>query len=276
MKKKAIKKDKGSNSNIIKIMIFAYAILLLIFFALDFFNIPSNLPKITKNYDWLSFLGGYAGGFATLILGFVTLSQNESQSKELEEVRKENKKLTQEYNNIAKQETVILGASRITVYKKQVIVLENKKDPALFLYLQDTEKKGLKNILIKAITVTELEEQYHEFEKDKEKHRWEIYKEEQGRMRLEYTPLDSDQIEYYGVKIKIDNEFLKREIESFKYLRFEIEAEVENSYNILHEQEFRILTERKEKRTEDEIKRDHYPLEVYHQSNFIVSIKSEN
>ncbi|MBQ3475614.1 MAG: hypothetical protein IJH20_05535 [Bacilli bacterium] len=63
-----------------RVFIFIIMVLpLLCLIVLDFINITKYFP-FTKSYDWLSFFGAYISGLCTLILGIVSIKQNNTLS----------------------------------------------------------------------------------------------------------------------------------------------------------------------------------------------------
>lgn len=68
------------NLNNIAIVLFIIIFISPVFiFFIDYFNF--GLESLTVNYDWLAYIGTYFSAMATLILGMISIKQNEVLAK---------------------------------------------------------------------------------------------------------------------------------------------------------------------------------------------------
>jgi len=89
--KKVIKKISNNVYLKILIIIIFFIIISTLLYCVDFFNISNK--NITKDYDWLCYIGSCLACIATLILGVISIQQNKDSNRKNVELNKTNNKL---------------------------------------------------------------------------------------------------------------------------------------------------------------------------------------
>ncbi len=223
------------------IFICLFALTPIAFLILDFTNI-TNYIQVTKNYDWLNFIGTYISGLATLTLGYIAFKQNESLSKVNDEMRNDSM-VSKCYSQIEIEQKNYYDAN-IRQYKLNDYGLQmyntDKEEKAnnynkIILHLVDNKNLSLKKGRISKLII--------EFD-DKEKKHYEYKYEGNGEVKLEVAPNNNpktDNLTYYlPIFLMDDEETLKRIYESTK-LRITFYMSIKNVFNVRVDGEYTIV-----------------------------------
>lgn len=213
----------------------------------DIFHFLPWANQTSERYDWLSFIGAVIGGVATLVLGYVTLRQNENQGQQLEEERKKNETLVRQATQ----------APKISFMERQVFI--DKKN-LLAINIHNENELLLDDIKFHSINLVELEDQWHDYN-NKEEHTKKILKGSSVVIPFEYTRTTNNEIWSVSAPIKNETGAL---FENGKFYRLEFDMTIKNQANIICKGMFYILVKRGSQ-SEDEKKHDHIPLSVYWQ-----------
>jgi len=179
-------------------------------FFMDLFNI--SVSSITDKYDWIAFMGSYVAGIASLIIAYITVSQNE-------DLKKINKRMAED--NIK-----VNGYSEIMFNKDQDI---EKIDDGYFLRLnlRDKNNRPLNKLIIEKISLSKYNANKNPL--NPYDYLSELLAEKQ-EVKLEYTPGQATNQDFYLARIKVTNEILK--IINDKYTKIEIKMSVINAFSL--------------------------------------------
>ena len=231
------------------ILLVIIPIVLLIF---DFVNITKYIP-ITFEYDWLGFVGAYITGICTLILGIVSIKQNDALSNINEEMLKGNMIIsrfsqldleTRNYydprmlndfdssygiNMIAKDKQKI---KKELYYTRLILHFKDKYDlPLMYGKIDNLEIY----YNYKKAYVDELKKEY--ISKGKE-------------VKLEVTP-QKDGLSYYLPICLIDDKEGLNEISNSEKLRIVATIYIKNSFNVISEANYTIHLKNEKTKAED-------------------------
>ena len=223
----------------------------IIFLILDLIDVTNIIP-LTEKYDWLSFIGTYISGLATLTLGYVAFKQNESLSSVNDEMRNDSM-VSNCYSQIEIECKNYYDAKyrlfKANDYGLKMYNVDNKKNISnynkLILHLVDNRNLSLKSGKISEIIV--------EFSDNNEKHYKYKYK-GSGEVKLEVAPQNSsktDYLTYYFPIFLMDEAGTLEKIYDAHELRITMHMSIKNVFGVIVDGEYTIVISKKNIQHED-------------------------
>lgn len=221
--------------NVLKTIIIIFIIIPIIIVILDYANI--SLINMTRNYDWLAFIGAYMGSIATLALGYVSIKQNETLGNINKKIS-ENNIISMSYSKIDFAEKQFIDITEGNTYGFKLKSTEEKSDKPFRLILKiiDLENKPLKDFSVKNITI-----QYNKVKQYEYKDKIEIDNSIQNTNEILEKDVDIDKNSYYLPIICYMPEQKMQEISKCGELRITTYISIRNCFNIVSDSENTII-----------------------------------
>ena len=224
---------------LLKILNITFIIMLLLFIfivILDLVNITGFI-SLSSKYDWLGFVGTYISGMATLILGIISIKQNET----LSDVNKEmlhNDMISNCFSKIDVEKTNYIDNVNIP-YKSDYGLemhninsdITNKYYRRLILQISDSNDLPLTSGYIKKLKI--------DYDGSSGKNEV-IYKPIKNKyIKLEVTPNTQD-LTYYLPVCLLDNKSKLNELEKSTFLKITLVMSIKNSFNVISTGEYTL------------------------------------
>ena len=215
-----------------------FFIILIIF---DLINITRLIP-LSSNYDWLGFIGTFISGIATLVLGIVSIKQNDALS-EANKKMLSNDMISNCFSKIDIEKINYMDNTKNlynTDYGIELVNSEcnikNKYYHKLILHINDSNDLPLSFGYIKELKIE------HDYTDDLTTFRKEsVYKPINDKfIKLEVTPA-SNRITYYLPICLLDDAKNLKEIENNNSLRITFYMSIKNSFNVISNGEYTIV-----------------------------------
>ena len=220
-------------------------IISLIFFIMlitfDLINITRLIP-LSSNDDWLGFIGTFISGIATLVLGIISIKQNDALS-EANKKMLSNDMISNCFSKIDIEKINYMDHTK-TLYSTDYGIellntectMENKYYHKLILQINDSNDLPLSFGYIKELKIE------HDYTDDLTTYRKEsVYKSLNEKfIKLEVTPV-SNRITYYVPICLLDDAKNLKEIEKNNSLRITFTMSIKNSFNVISSGEYTIV-----------------------------------
>lgn len=217
---------------IVVIMVLPMGFLIL----LDFLNITNILP-FTEKYDWLSFIGSYIAGVCTLILGIVSIRQNETLSN-INKQMLNNDIISSNYSKIElASEHFYEDSPSKSLEKSYGIIMEDKKQNNTDYNRLIVQLEDLNELPLMCASIKEMKLYYNSDRPYSDESK--IYFSNGEEVKLEVTPHE-DKITYYLPICIVDNKETLEKIFNGNVITLEATILVKNVFNVISEADYTI------------------------------------
>ena len=234
----------------IKSVVIIVALIPILIIDLDLLNITNIIP-LTSKYDWLGFLGAYISGICTLVLGIISIKQNDTLSN-VNKKMLDNDMIANCFSKIDIERVNYFDATE-KEYNKEVYGLkmvnidkDNKKNHYHKIILQIKDNNNLPLVSAK-IEKLEIEFDYNDelftFRKKNTYY-------SNDSVILEVTP-HNDKITYYLPICILDDVKYLKSIYNNKEIRVIAQISIKNSFNVVSNGEYTLVLSKGNKASED-------------------------
>ena len=223
-----------------KIILIAIALSPALILLLDILNI-SNVIPLTNKYDWLAFFGSYISGICTIVLGLVTIKQNNSLSS-LNKQMLSNDMVAHNFSQVEIEKENYYDANFKSNFDEAYGIKmyldgeENNKDLFYVRLILQLNDKYNRQLMYGKIDKLEI---YYNYKKAYVNEKRKVYLSHGEEVKLEVTPKE-DRITYYLPICLIGSKETLSEINNSEKIRLVSTIIIKNSFNVVSRAEYTI------------------------------------